>query len=517
MRIHVCCAALALAAGAGVLGAQADSSRDVRDSVAIAGLVPQLARDSVSAQQAKRDSALIDLTLSVAFRPGSFGLDSAAQDNLKRKAWLLYFNPAIRLTIVATIDTANRERGLGLSRARVDTVRRYLASRAIEPVQVAVEEVDGSPAESDTLRFRAPLNETSVVDVPPTSADPPARNPSRMGLQHRGKRYRWGTVRIFYATDRARSRSSGPTDFYGGGVNPAGTLEFGRIEVTVPRVHRSGVVEQPHWYTLEASTDPNKHMEVRRIQPRAQSAIMDSLRTVVRRSSKHEALVFIHGYNVTFHDAALRTAQLTYDLGFDGAPVLYSWPSRGSLFRYSADQEAAEFTAARLATFLDSLVAITGTRRVHVIAHSMGNLALTGALERLALQGRDTLLSSVIMAAADVPVNRFEQQIVPTVRGLMRHMSIYVSAFDQALLASRVLSSNVRVGEATSPILVLPAAETIDATAFRMRDLLGHGYVGATASVLDDLSDIINRGLSAPRRRLERMAAPNGLTYWRIR
>ena len=338
-----------------------------------------------------------------------------------------------------------------------------------------------------------------------------------MGLQHRGKRYRWGTVRIFYATDRARSRSSGPTDFYGGGVNPAGTLEFGRIEVTVPRVHRSGVVEQPHWYTLEASTDPNKHMEVRRIQPGAQSAIMDSLRTVVRRSSKHEALVFIHGYNVTFHDAALRTAQLTYDLGFDGAPVLYSWPSRGSLFRYSADQEAAEFTAARLATFLDSLVAITGTRRVHVIAHSMGNLALTGALERLALQGRDTLLSSVIMAAADVPVNRFEQQIVPTVRGLMRHMSIYVSAFDQALLASRVLSSSVRVGEATSPILVLPAAETIDATAFRMRDLLGHGYVGATASVLDDLSDIINRGLSAPRRRLERMAAPNGLTYWRIR
>ena len=32
-----------------------------------------------------------------------------------------------------------------------------------------------------------------------------------------------------------------------------------------------------------------------------------------------QAFVFLHGYNVTFEAAAYRTAQIAYDLRFDGA------------------------------------------------------------------------------------------------------------------------------------------------------------------------------------------------------
>ena len=35
-------------------------------------------------------------------------------------------------------------------------------------------------------------------------------------------------------------------------------------------------------------------------------------------------------HGVTFKDAARRTAQMAYDLGFPGAPVFYSWPSAGT-------------------------------------------------------------------------------------------------------------------------------------------------------------------------------------------
>jgi hypothetical protein len=38
----------------------------------------------------------------------------------------------------------------------------------------------------------------------------------------------------------------------------------------------------------------------------------------VDRSRRHEAFVFIHGFNVAFDDAIYRTAQIAYDLGFDG-------------------------------------------------------------------------------------------------------------------------------------------------------------------------------------------------------
>ncbi|WP_429550866.1 alpha/beta hydrolase [Paraburkholderia sp. MM5477-R1] len=39
--------------------------------------------------------------------------------------------------------------------------------------------------------------------------------------------------------------------------------------------------------------------------------------------------LFIRGFKVGFVDAARRTAQMAYDLGFDGAPVFFSWPSQG--------------------------------------------------------------------------------------------------------------------------------------------------------------------------------------------
>jgi esterase/lipase superfamily enzyme len=34
-----------------------------------------------------------------------------------------------------------------------------------------------------------------------------------------------------------------------------------------------------------------------------------------------DAFVFIHGYNVSFEDAARRTGQFAYDLKFVGAPI----------------------------------------------------------------------------------------------------------------------------------------------------------------------------------------------------
>ena len=40
-----------------------------------------------------------------------------------------------------------------------------------------------------------------------------------------------------------------------------------------------------------------------------------------------QVFVFVHGFNVSFENALRRTAQIAYDLNFDGAPFLFSWPS----------------------------------------------------------------------------------------------------------------------------------------------------------------------------------------------
>jgi esterase/lipase superfamily enzyme len=49
----------------------------------------------------------------------------------------------------------------------------------------------------------------------------------------------------------------------------------------------------------------------------------------------------VHGFNVSFENALRRTAQIAYDLDFDGAPFLFSWPSRDSLLSYASDWQSA--------------------------------------------------------------------------------------------------------------------------------------------------------------------------------
>ena len=51
----------------------------------------------------------------------------------------------------------------------------------------------------------------------------------------------------------------------------------------------------------------------------ADAAFYELLRQTVNQSARRELFVFIHGFNVSFEDAARRTAQIHYDLKFDGA------------------------------------------------------------------------------------------------------------------------------------------------------------------------------------------------------
>lgn len=54
------------------------------------------------------------------------------------------------------------------------------------------------------------------------------------------------------------------------------------------------------------------------------------------------AVVFIHGYNVSFDQAALRCAQLGADLGLPGITAFFSWRSRGTLRGYIEDEASIE-------------------------------------------------------------------------------------------------------------------------------------------------------------------------------
>ena len=92
--------------------------------------------------------------------------------------------------------------------------------------------------------------------------------------------------------------------------------------------------------------------------------------------SEGEAFIFLHGFNVTFEEAALRTAQLGCDLAIPGVTAFYSWPSRGEVAGYTADEATIEASERYIAEFLEGFLERSGAKRVNLFAHGLGNRGL---------------------------------------------------------------------------------------------------------------------------------------------
>lgn len=332
----------------------------------------------------------------------------------------------------------------------------------------------------------APLDEAIIVAPPSTgpSAQPVAPPPPRAQATRGDDTYE--VVEVFYATDRAPTGDPRPARFFGG---DRGTLSYGTVEVTIPANHRAGALEAPSVWRLEFAPNPAKHVVLRSVQPVEKTAFFDRMKTRLAGSERTEAIVFVHGYNVSFGNAAKRAAQLAYDTGFPGVPILYSWPSRGSTAGYIADTAVVRLSGRRLAGFLEDIVRELGTTTIHLVAHSMGNRAMTDALELFALKhGADQgpPFGQIIFAAPDLDAGLFGA-MMPTIRPLARRITLYGSENDWALVASRKLHGDApRAGEGGADALALAEVDTIDMSDLG-EDMLAHSYVANDSSVLLDL------------------------------
>ncbi|MHA1549565.1 MAG: alpha/beta hydrolase, partial [Alphaproteobacteria bacterium] len=185
-------------------------------------------------------------------------------------------------------------------------------------------------------------------------------------------------------------------------------------------------------------------------------------------------------------------AQITYDLNFDGAPILYSWPSRGSTFAYVRDEAVVRLSGRHLVRFLDDVVARSGARHINLIAHSMGNRAMIDALELIAVRrlakGRTgPLFEQAIFAAPDEDAALFAEML-SVVRPIARRVTLYGSENDVALSASRALHGDYnRAGQGGDALLVADGVDSIDMSELGS-DILGHSYFAASASALTDMS-----------------------------
>ena len=339
----------------------------------------------------------------------------------------------------------------------------------------------------------------------------------------------WDVVPVFYGTDRNREAQAKRISY---GSDRARRLELGRALVTVPKVHEVPNIERPWVYRLpftqivlySEAEDPKRHFTLKEVRSLSKDEFLRLVRERLNPSSsyKDHALVFVHGFNTSFEHALYRTAQIAYDIKFDGAPFLYSWPSKGALSSqdYSYDRESSGQAEPYLRQFLEVVARETGAKSVSVIAHSMGNQLLLPVLRDLKRAAPPSVaISQVILAAPDVDRDGFEN-IARELVGVSRGVTMLAAGNDRALGISRRFWGGVpRAGDvpAGGPI-VIEGVDTIDVTAIStLLFSLNHSGYAETSALLQDIQLLIQTGERPPDKRvpiLERVKTDRG-DYWR--
>lgn len=320
------------------------------------------------------------------------------------------------------------------------------------------------------------------------------------------------TVPVFYGTDRVVEPNAKRLQF---GTERGHKLQLGRAIITVPTAHkvpnieRPWVVELPYFkYKIyEEKEDPAKHFTMQEIAAltKEQMLVYVKERLAKSVSFKDHAFVFVHGFNTSFDAAIYRSAQIAYDMKFDGVPFVYSWPSGGKVASYTYDRGSAEQSEPHLAEFLEIVVKESGAKSISLIAHSMGNELLMRVLERMRPVVPDgVVISQVILAAPDVDRDKFTN-IARQITNFAQGVTLYAASNDKALgYSARFWGGVPRAGDvpATGP-LIISGVDTIDVTAVSTDSLgLNHSGYAENKTLLNDIALLLQTGERPPDKRI---------------
>ena len=353
-------------------------------------------------------------------------------------------------------------------------------------------------------------------------------------------------MKLFYATDREPRVNEDGSFGYGSGRSAS--LAFGTALIEIDgdptwdeftalsldsnrknelKIHMGEISETsrlpptPHPATYvdgKIQFSQKRTSEAREIEAGMNKRISNFLAETPRK----EVVMFVHGYNNHFSDAALELAEIWHFLGRKHMPVLYTWPAGhegiGGLRGYNYDRESGEFTIYHLKQFLKSLGRMDDIEKIHIIAHSRGTDVLTTALREVFLEiraeGKDPIeelrIANVILAAPDLDYEVALQRLVAEhVESGVEQATVYTSPADKAIKISEWLYGSVaRMGHLESDVVKSELNEeqmasirdnsSIDFVEYVGKgDSVGHGYFSSSIAVSSDLIMLINTGAKA--------------------
>ena len=323
---------------------------------------------------------------------------------------------------------------------------------------------------------------------------------------------------VLVATTRRAVASERPGERFG--PDDADSLQFAAVGVNVPSYRSRGTGELPRPSAMRANSlswrpDPVRDFFVASLIPADSARWVQRLAAELAATRSRDVLVFVHGFNTSFEDAAVRAAQVAADIGFDGAVVLFAWPSAGSITSYVRDQQAARNAGFHLWRLLRGHATAALADHIHVLGHSMGSEVISKAISLGAAEDPLPRLGQVVLAAPDIDARVFRREILPRLVPHASRVTLYASSDDDALRASRSVNGVWRLGLGGDSLVVARDMDTIDASRVH-GDALGHTLFG-NQSFLGDLGALLAEGRPPAERRLLLAIRRGDLTFWRFR
>lgn len=249
-------------------------------------------------------------------------------------------------------------------------------------------------------------------------------------------------VSIMVATTRAPSDNPGL--LYSG--ERGDTIDFNELVVSIPpeTSRKAGEVQWPK----KLPADPSREFATLSAN---QFTTLQQVKAWYERnkSPSGRLLIFVHGFNTRYESAVYRFAQIAHDSKTDATPIMFTWPSRGSVFDYGYDKESTNYSRSALEALLTGAATEPAIKDITILAHSMGTWLTMESLRQMAIRndGVPSKIGNVILASPDLDVDVFRQQLADM--GPKRpKFTVFVSKDDRALTLSRRISGNVdRLGQ----------------------------------------------------------------------
>lgn len=318
------------------------------------------------------------------------------------------------------------------------------------------------------------------------------------------------TIDILIATNRKTKNGKFGCSDQQLGVQLDSNVQYGQCKINVPKNHTIGQIN----FTKNNRQSSHDYFKVLNAKTFNESNLIELI-----KKPKRTPLVFVHGFNVRYQEAVLRAAQIAYDLKYQGPVLLFTWPAgAGDGFfdenmitkTYEANSKNAQDSVEPFIKFLQLLK--THQLKINLVVHSMGHQIVLPALKTLGETESDkVVINELILNAPDYEAHEFTK-LIEVIKKVSNRITLYCSFNDKAMMASKSLNKNERLGACTY-------SEDVDVVNVSLVDAeslgLGHGYYSSRA-ILNDVFQVL-MGLNADKRLFIHKSEPNSTEKYFLR